>query len=146
MKAVCLTRSQCFWLGFCLTGIILTNSINWTAFARISMGQYNKNALSWMFRHSKIAWEHLFHFSLDIIFKAYKITKGVIDIDDTDKKPEGEGPSGYLTKTLESIRATCAAFWKVCGSGNFPFYFSFWGLKARPLSSPFSSYGITVDI
>lgn len=81
-----LTRSQCFWLGFCLTGIILTNSINWTAFARISMGQYNKSALSWMFRHSKIAWEHLFHFSLDIIFKAYKITKGVIDIDDTDKK------------------------------------------------------------
>lgn len=81
-----LTRSQCFWLGFCLTGIILTNSINWSAFARISMGRYNTNALSWMFRHSKIAWDHLFHFSLDVIFKIYNITKGVISIDDTDKK------------------------------------------------------------
>jgi hypothetical protein len=40
-------------------------------------------------------------------------------------------------KTLERDRATCAAFWKVCGSGNFTFYLSFWGLKARPLSSPF---------
>jgi len=81
-----LTRSQSFWLGFCLTGIILTNSINWSAFARISMGRYNTNALSWMFRHSKIAWNHLFHFSLDVIFKIYNITKGVISIDDTDKK------------------------------------------------------------
>jgi hypothetical protein len=50
------------------------------------MGQYNKNALSWMFRHSKIAWDLLFHFSLEVLFKAYNITKGVIGIDDTDKK------------------------------------------------------------
>ncbi len=81
-----LTRSQSFWLGFCLTGIILTNSINWSAFSRISLGRYNTKALSWMFRKSKIAWEHLFHFSLNIIFKIYGITKGVISIDDTDKK------------------------------------------------------------
>lgn len=81
-----LTRSQRFWLGFCITGIILTNSINWAAFSRISMGRYNTNALSWMFRKSKIAWEHLFHFSLNILFKVYGITKGVISIDDTDKK------------------------------------------------------------
>jgi hypothetical protein len=39
-------------------------------------------------------------------------------------------------KTLERDRATRAAFWKVCGSGEFTFYLSFWGLKARPLSSP----------
>lgn len=81
-----LTRCQRFWLGFCITGIVLTNSINWTAFARISMGKYNKSALSWMFRHSKIAWDQLFHCSLDIIFKIYKITKGVLSIDDTEKK------------------------------------------------------------
>jgi len=81
-----LTRTQSFWLGFCITGIILTNSINWTAFSRISVGQYKTNALSWMFRHSKIAWEHLFYFSLNIVFKVYGITKGVISIDDSDKK------------------------------------------------------------
>ena len=81
-----LSKSQKFWLGFCITGIILTNSINWTAFSRISIGRYKKTALSWMFRHSKIAWEHLFHFSLKIIFKVYGITKGVVSIDDSDKK------------------------------------------------------------
>ena len=81
-----LSKTQNFWLGFCITGIILTNSINWSAFARLSMGRYNKTALSWMFRHSKIAWEHLFHLSLSIILKKYGITKGVIAIDDSDKK------------------------------------------------------------
>ncbi len=80
-----LSKTQKFWLGFCVTGIILTNSINWSAFSRISIGRYNKNALSWMFRHSKIAWEHLFNFSLNIVFKIYGITKGVIAIDDSDK-------------------------------------------------------------
>ena len=81
-----LSRTQKLWLGFCITGIILTNSINWSAFSRISVGQYKKNALSWMFRNSKIAWEHLFHFSLSIVFQTYGITKGVISIDDSDKK------------------------------------------------------------
>ena len=81
-----LSKSQKFWLGFCITGIILTSSINWAAFSRISVGQYKTTALSWMFRHSKIAWEHLFHLSLKIIFKVYGITKGVVSIDDSDKK------------------------------------------------------------
>jgi len=80
-----LSNTQKFWLGLSITGIILTNSINWAAFSRISLGKYNKNALSWMFRHSKIAWEHLFDSSLSILFKAYGITKGVIAIDDSDK-------------------------------------------------------------
>ncbi len=35
-------------------------------------------------------------------------------------------------QTLERDRATCAAFWKLCGSRKFDFYLSFWGLKARP--------------
>jgi len=81
-----LSKTQKLWLGFCITGIILTNSINWSAFSRISVGQYKKNALSWMFRNSKIAWEHLFHASLSIIFQIYDIVKGVIGIDDSDKK------------------------------------------------------------
>ena len=81
-----LSRAQKTWLGFCITGIILTNSINWAAFSRISMGKYKKTSLSWMFRNSKISWDYLFHFSLKLIFKAYKITKGVISIDDSDKK------------------------------------------------------------
>ena len=40
------------------------------------------------------------------------------------------------TPRLPDDRATCAAFWKVSGSGKITFYLSFWGLKSRPLSSP----------
>lgn len=81
-----LSRTQKYWLGFCLMGIFLTNSINWSAFSRISLGQYSTNALSWMFRHAKIAWDVLFHMSLRIILKGYGITKGILVIDDSDKK------------------------------------------------------------
>jgi len=48
-----LSRTQRYWLGFCIMGILLTNSVNWTGFARTSLGQYKANALCWMFRHSK---------------------------------------------------------------------------------------------
>ncbi len=35
------------WLGFCLMGIILTNSICWARFERMSLGHYKIAALSW---------------------------------------------------------------------------------------------------
>jgi len=47
------------WLSFCLTAILVTNSICWARFERASLGTYSLAALSWMFRHSKIPWEHL---------------------------------------------------------------------------------------
>jgi hypothetical protein len=42
------------WLAFCLTAILVTNSICWARFERASLGSYSLAALSWMFRHSKI--------------------------------------------------------------------------------------------
>ncbi len=51
-----LSRIQRGWLGFCLMGIILTNSICWARFERISLGRYKIAALSWMFRHAKLPW------------------------------------------------------------------------------------------
>ena len=42
------------WLAFCLTAILVTNSICWARFERASLGTYAMAALSWMFRHSKI--------------------------------------------------------------------------------------------
>ena len=81
-----LSRTQRYWLGFCIMGILLTNSVNWAGFARSSLGQYKANALCWMFRHSKIAWELLFHMSLRIVLERYGITEGILAVDDTDKK------------------------------------------------------------
>jgi len=51
-----LTQLQRFWLGFCLTGMLLTNSVCWAKFERASLGDYKIAALfSWMFREAKIA-------------------------------------------------------------------------------------------
>ena len=79
-----LTRSQIFWLGFCLTAIILTNSVCWKAWERWSGGKYADGALSWMFRKAPIPWNKLLIASLKLILKKYNIRNGVLVIDDSD--------------------------------------------------------------
>ena len=39
-----LSRIQRRWLGFCLMGIILTNSVCWARFERASLGEYKVGA------------------------------------------------------------------------------------------------------
>ncbi len=65
------------WLGFCLMGIILPNSIGWARFERMSLGHYKIAALSWMFRQSKILWVGLLQIGVGVILKRYGITGGV---------------------------------------------------------------------
>lgn len=79
-----LTRAQKLWLGFCLTAIILTNSVCWKAWERWSGGKYADGALSWMFRKAPIPWNKLLIASLKLILKKYKIKNGVLVIDDSD--------------------------------------------------------------
>lgn len=79
-----LSRSQVIWLGFCLMGILITNSVAWAKFERASLGAYTKKAISKMFRHSKIPWEKLLIVSLKVILKKYNIVKGILIIDDKD--------------------------------------------------------------
>jgi DDE superfamily endonuclease len=74
------------WLSFCLTAILVTNSICWAHFERASLGTYSLAALSWMFRHSKIPWEHLLVASVRVILCQYGITSGNLVIDDTDNQ------------------------------------------------------------
>jgi hypothetical protein len=52
-----LSAIQRAWLGFCLTAILVTNSVCWARFERASLGHYSLAALSWMFRHAKLPWE-----------------------------------------------------------------------------------------
>jgi hypothetical protein len=49
-----MSTMQRAWLAFCVTAVLVTNSICWARFARASLGTYSLAALSWMFRHSKI--------------------------------------------------------------------------------------------
>jgi hypothetical protein len=55
-------------------------------FERASLGTYSLAALSWMFRHAKIPWEHLLVASVRMILASYGITSGSLILDDTDKK------------------------------------------------------------
>jgi hypothetical protein len=81
-----LSALQRAWLAFCVTAILVTNSICWARFERASLGMYSLATLSWMFRHAKIPWGSLLVASVRSLLKAYGITCGTLVIDDTDKK------------------------------------------------------------
>src|ERR671931_384115 len=72
------------WLAFCVTAVLVTNSICWARFERASLGTYSLAALSWMFRHSKLPWDDLLVASVRVILRHYGITSGSLIIDDTD--------------------------------------------------------------
>ncbi|MCK4493800.1 MAG: transposase, partial [Methylococcales bacterium] len=80
-----LSRTQKVWLGFCLTGMLLMNSVCWAKFERASLGGYKVAALSWMFRDAKIYWDILLQASIILILKRYGIKEGVIAIDESDR-------------------------------------------------------------
>ena len=81
-----LTRLQKYWLAFCITAILVTNSVCWARFQLVGMGKYTIAALSWMFRKSKIPWELLLQMSIVSILDKYNITEGMLGIDDTDNQ------------------------------------------------------------
>jgi hypothetical protein len=72
------------WRAFCVTATLVTHSICWARFERASLGTYSMAALSWMFRHSKIPWDHLLVASVRVILRHHGITSGSLVIDDTD--------------------------------------------------------------
>ena len=76
--------TQRTWLAFCITAVLVTNSICWVRFARASRGTYAMAALSWMFRHSKMPWEHLLVASVRVILQHHGIPSGSLMVDDTD--------------------------------------------------------------
>ena len=72
------------WLGFCLMGILLTNSVCWARFERASLGQYKIGALSWMFRQAKLPWEFMLQTGVELVLKQHGITEGVLVTDEED--------------------------------------------------------------
>jgi hypothetical protein len=81
-----MSAMQRTWLAFCVTAVLVTNSMCWARFARASLGTYSLAALSWMFRHSKIPWDDLLVASVRVILRHYGITSGSLVIDDTDNQ------------------------------------------------------------
>ncbi len=81
-----MSTMQRAWLAFCVTAVLVTNSICWARFERASLGSYSLAALSWMFRHSKIPWDELLVASVRVILRHYGLHSGSLAIDDTDNK------------------------------------------------------------
>src|SRR5499425_2363815 len=79
-----MSATQRAWLAFCVTAVLVTNYVCWARFARASLGTYAMAALSWMFRHSKVPWEHLLVASVRVILQHHGITSGSLIVDDTD--------------------------------------------------------------
>lgn len=80
-----LSRLQATWLKFVLSGIILTNTVCWSQFARYSLGGYSISAISWMFRRAKLPWNRLLLVSVKYIILKYKIKSCSLVIDDSDR-------------------------------------------------------------
>ncbi len=81
-----MSAMQRTWLAFCVTAVLVTNSMCWARFERASLGSYSLAALSWMFRHSKIPWDYLLVASVRVILRHHGITSGSLVIDDTDNQ------------------------------------------------------------
>ena len=81
-----MSATQRAWLAFCVTAVLVTNSMCWARFERASLGTYSLAALSWMFRHSTIPWDHLLVASVRVILRHHGITSGSLVIDDTDNQ------------------------------------------------------------
>ena len=81
-----LCAMQRAWGAFCVTAVLVTNSICWARFERASLGTYSLAALSWMFRHSKSPWDDLLGARVRVILRHYGITCGSLVIDGTDNQ------------------------------------------------------------
>lgn len=80
-----LTNTQKKWLKFCLSMIILTNSLNWEKFERFSLKAYKAKALGFIFHHAKINWNMLFICGISLLLKLYGVRVGHLIVDDTDR-------------------------------------------------------------
>lgn len=84
-KQLIMTDGQKKWLAFCLTCIIITNTICWRKFSRISLGTFNDALLSWYFR-LPLNWDMLLSMSVNLVLKTFETKEGILLIDDSGKK------------------------------------------------------------
>ena len=94
-----LAAIQRAWLAFCVTAVLVTNSMCWARFARASLGTSSLAALSWMFRHSKMPWDQLLVASVRVVLRHHGLTAGSLVIDDTDNpRSKSAKALAYLSK------------------------------------------------
>jgi len=80
-----LSQSQQTWFVTILMGIITSGCFNWASFERKSLSAFKESRLRWVFQNAKIAWGSLLQASSRVVFSHYKLQKGVLVLDDSDK-------------------------------------------------------------
>ena len=103
-----MSKAQKLWLGFVLSCMILSNSLNWTLFDKMTLGKLSINSYCWMFHHSKLLWNKFIIISVKLIIKSYRLTEGILVIDDTDR------PRSKKTKNISNVHTM-----KDKGTGGF---------------------------
>ena len=81
-----LSAIQKITLTTLIMGIIVTETLNWAAFERRSLGKFKSTSLCWMFYSAKIKWHHMLQASVRNILAHYGLTEGTLCIDDTGKR------------------------------------------------------------
>ena len=133
-----LSNTQQNWLGYCLTGLLLTNSLCWAAFERMGMGRYRIGALSWMFRHAKVAWTELFQASVALILRRTNCNSGTLVLDDSDHRRAKQTPrifgahKVFDKKTGGYFNGQCLMF-AVLVTGKFTIPVGFGFYKPNPV-------------
>jgi hypothetical protein len=96
-----LTPGQKDWLGFCVQGILVTNSVCWVRMERASLGRYSDAMLSWHFRRPGEHWEWLFQVSVGVMLRHHGIGEGILVVDDTDRPRSKSTTRLYLVHTFK---------------------------------------------
>jgi len=81
-----MSATQRAWLAFCVTAVLVTNSVGWARFERARLGMYSLAAWSWMFRHRKMPWDQLLVASVRVILQHHGLTSGSLVVDDPDNQ------------------------------------------------------------
>lgn len=80
-----LTRGQQAWLAFCIMCVMVTESVCWRNFVRVSLGRYSEALLSHYFRCS-LSWELLLAISIQVVLERFDTYEGILVIDESGKK------------------------------------------------------------
>ncbi len=81
-----LTTIQKTVLTALIMGIVVTETLNWAAFERRSLGKFKSTRLCWIFYSAKIAWHRMLQASVRNILSHYGIAEGTLTIDDSAKQ------------------------------------------------------------
>ena len=81
-----LTHAQKAKLAVIIIGIIVTETLNWAAFERRSLGKIKPSTLRWFCYSAKVRWHLLLQASTRHILSQYGVNTGTLTIDDSEKK------------------------------------------------------------